>query len=46
MKKLGLLMAMALTVTVGGVYATWTYAKGTDVADETVNMTLNLTDGA
>ena len=44
MKKLGLLMAMALTVTVGGVYATWTYAKGTDVADETVNMTLNLTD--
>ncbi len=46
MKKLGLLMAMALTVTVGGVYATWTYAKGTDVADETVNMTLNLTDVA
>jgi hypothetical protein len=46
MKKLGLLMAMALTVTVGGVYATWTYAKDTDVADETVNMTMNLTDVA
>ena len=46
MKKLGLLMAMVTAVTVGGVYATWTYAKGTDVADETVNMTLNLTDVA
>ncbi len=46
MKKLGLLMAMALTVTVGGVYATWTYTKDTDVADEAVNMTMNLTDVA
>ena len=37
---------MALTVTVGGVYATWTYTQNTDVADETVNMTMNLTDVA
>ena len=43
MKKLGLLMAMALTVTVGGVYATWTYTQNTDVADETVNTAMNLT---
>ena len=37
---------MALCVTVGGVYATWTYTRNTDVADETVNMTMNLTDVA
>ncbi len=43
MKKLGLLMAMVTAVTVGGVYATWTYTQNTDVADETVNMTMNLT---
>ena len=43
MKKLGLLMAMVTAVTVGGVYATWTYAKEQDVADETVNLGLNLT---
>ncbi|MBQ2740008.1 MAG: hypothetical protein IJF39_00105 [Clostridia bacterium] len=46
MKKLVLLMAMALTVTVGGVYATWTYTQNTDVADETINMAMNLTDVA
>ena len=44
MKKIGLLIGMALCVTVGGVYATWTYTQNTDVADETVNMTMNLTD--
>ena len=46
MKKIGLLIGMALCVTVGGVYATWTYTQKTDVADETVNMTMNLTDVA
>ena len=46
MKKVGLLIGMALCVTVGGVYATWTYTQNTDVADETVNMTMNLTDVA
>ena len=43
MKKLGLLIAMILCVTIGGVYATWTYTQNTDVADETVNKSLNLT---
>ena len=46
MKKLSLLIAMILCVTIGGVYATWTYTQNTDVADETVNMTMNLTDVA
>ncbi len=46
MKKLSLLIAMILFVTIGGVYATWTYTQNTDVADETVNMTMNLTDVA
>ena len=46
MKKLGLLIALILCVTIGGVYATWTYTQNTDVADETVNMTMNLTDVA
>ncbi len=46
MKKLSLLVALALLITVGGVYATWIYTENTDVADEAVNMTLNLTDVA
>lgn len=37
---------MILCVTIGGVYATWTYTQNTDVADETINMTMNLTDVA
>ena len=44
MKKLGLLIAMILCVTIGGVYATWTYTQNTDVADEAVNINMNLTD--
>ena len=46
MKKLGLIIAMILCVTIGGVYATWTYTQNVDVADETINMTMNLTDVA
>ncbi|MBR2614531.1 MAG: hypothetical protein IKC71_02910 [Clostridia bacterium] len=46
MKKLGILIALILCVTIGGVYATWTYTQNTDVADETINMTMNLTDVA
>ena len=46
MKKLSVLIAMILCVTIGGVYATWTYTQNTDVADETINMTMNLTDVA
>ena len=46
MKKLSLLIVMILCVTIGSVYATWTYTQNTDVADETVNMSMNLTSVA
>ena len=46
MKKLTLLIALCMLLTIGGVYATWTYTQNTDVADEAVNMTLNLADVA
>ena len=46
MRKLSLLIALCTLLTVGGVYATWTYTKEIDVADEAVNMSLNLTDVA
>ena len=44
MKKLSVLIALMLCVTIGGVYATWTYTQSEDVADESVNMSLNLTN--
>jgi len=44
MKKISLLIALALIISIAGVYATWTYTQSTDVADETVNMSLNLTN--
>lgn len=46
MKKISLLIALCMLLTIGGVYATWTYTQNTDVADEAVNMNLNLTDVA
>ena len=46
MKKISLLISLILCVTIAGVYATWTYTQNTDVADETINMTMNLTDVA
>ena len=46
MKKLSLLIALCMLLTVGGVYATWTYTQNTDVADEAINMNMNLTDVA
>lgn len=46
MKKLSLLIALCMLLTIGGVYATWTYTQNTDVADEAVNMNLNLADVA
>ena len=46
MKKLSVLVALLLCVTIGGVYATWTYTQTTDVADEAVNMAMNLTSVA
>lgn len=44
MKKLSILIALMLVITIGGVYATWTYTQTTDVADEAVNRAMNLTD--
>lgn len=46
MKKLSVLIALILCVTIGGVYATWTYTQNTDIADEQIHMTMNLTDVA
>ncbi len=44
MKKLSLLIVLCMLLTIGGVYATWTYTQSTDIADESVNMSLNLTN--
>lgn len=46
MKRISLLIALCMLLTIGGVYATWTYTQNTDVADEAVNMNMNLTDVA
>lgn len=49
MKKLSLLIALALLVTVGGVYATWNYAQGTASYREkylTAHLTDKVTDTA
>lgn len=43
MKKLSVLIALMLCITISGVYATWTYINVTDVADESVNTAMNLT---
>ena len=43
MKKLSLLIALCMLLTIGGVYATWTYTQTTDVADESVGAAMNLT---
>ncbi len=43
MKKLSALIALMLCITIGGVYATWTYTQTTDVADESVGAAMNLT---
>ena len=37
MKKLSLLIALAMLISIGGVYATWVYVQTDDVADETMN---------
>ena len=46
MKKLSLLIALCMLISIGGVYATWTYVRNSDVADESVNMAMNLTEVA
>ena len=43
MRKLSFLIALCTLLTVGGVYATWTYTQNTDVADESIGMSMNLT---
>lgn len=44
LKKLGAIIALILCVTIGGVYASWTYVQTSDVADITKNKSVNLTD--
>ena len=44
MKKLSLLIAMILCVTIGGVYATWYYSGAENVADVKEPITINLED--
>ena len=46
MKKLSLLIALCMLISIGGVYATWTYIDKTDVADESINMAMNLSSVA
>ena len=42
MKKLSLLIALAMLITIGGVYATWVYVQTDDVADETMNKAVSM----
>lgn len=44
MKKLSLLVALALLITVGGVYATWTYAGTNDIADAFAEVKVTIAD--
>lgn len=42
MKKLSLLVALMLCVTIGGVYATWGYAGNTDIIDQAVESKITI----
>ena len=44
MKKLTLLLALMLVVTIGGVYATWSYAGTNDIADAYAETKVTITD--
>ena len=44
MKKLTVLLALMLVVTIGGVYATWSYAGTNDIADSYAEATVTITD--
>lgn len=44
MKKLSALMALLLCVTIGGVYATWTYAGTNDIADAFAEAKVTIAD--
>lgn len=43
MKKLSLLIALCMLISIGGVYAGWIYTKDNNVANEEVHMAMNLT---
>lgn len=44
MKKLSILIALMLCVTIGGVYATWTYAGTEDIADSFAEAKVTIAD--
>lgn len=44
MKKLSLLIALMLCVTISGVYAAWTYAGTNDIADQLVEAKVTIAD--
>ena len=44
MKKLSVLMALMLVLTVGGVYATWSYAGTNDIADARAEAKVTIAD--
>ena len=44
MKKLGGLVALLTCVTIGGVYATWTYSETTNIIDQTAKVFVEMTD--
>ena len=44
MKKLTVLLALMLVVTIGGVYATWSYAGTNDIADSYAEAKVTITD--
>ncbi len=44
MKKLSVLIALMLCVTVGGVYAVWSYAGSTDIIDKSVESKVVIAD--
>ncbi len=44
MKKLSVLIALMLCVTIGGVYATWTYAGTDDIADSFAEAKVTIAD--
>lgn len=44
MKKLSLLVALALLITVGGVYATWSYVGSTDIIDAFAESKVTIAD--
>lgn len=47
MKKLSLIVALAVVLTIGGVFATWSYSDaGVDFADATNNVEITITPGA